>query len=153
MTKEQLAGVLAALGVTQTELAKRLDISARTMRRYVAGDVPIPHVVGLALDYLHFLGMRPAPAAAGPVYTGPTPDLAPDPPPRPPDPAPILPALDRYAVRSKRDGFRVFDVHLGRFAETESYPTRQGAERRVEQLNARARFNRGGKFPPSRRRK
>jgi transcriptional regulator with XRE-family HTH domain len=51
-TKEQLAAALLELGLTQTELAASLDISARTMRRYVAGDARIPRVVELAIELL-----------------------------------------------------------------------------------------------------
>ena len=39
------------LGLNQTELARRLDVGDRTIRRYIAGD-PIPRVFSLAVEYL-----------------------------------------------------------------------------------------------------
>jgi hypothetical protein len=52
VTQLELAAALRELCLTQTELAATLDISARTMRRYVAGDAPIPRVVALAIELL-----------------------------------------------------------------------------------------------------
>lgn len=52
MNAEQLKRAIAELGTTQTDLAARLDISDRTMRRYAAGASPIPTVVDLAIEFL-----------------------------------------------------------------------------------------------------
>ena len=52
MTQIELAAALRELSLTQSELAAALDISARTMRRYVAGDARIPRVVELAIELL-----------------------------------------------------------------------------------------------------
>jgi DNA-binding XRE family transcriptional regulator len=58
MTHQQLEAAIAQLGDTQTSLARSLDISDRTMRRYLAGDAPIPRVVDLAIA--HLLNLRAA---------------------------------------------------------------------------------------------
>ena len=52
MTPQQLQRAIVDLNLTQTSLAAALDISDRTMRRYVAGTAPIPRVVELAINYL-----------------------------------------------------------------------------------------------------
>lgn len=52
MTTQQLQRAIVDLNLTQSSLATALDISDRTMRRYVAGDAPIPRVVELAVNYL-----------------------------------------------------------------------------------------------------
>ena len=52
MTSQQLQHAIIALELTQNALASALDISDRTMRRYIAGDAPIPRVVELAIQYL-----------------------------------------------------------------------------------------------------
>jgi transcriptional regulator with XRE-family HTH domain len=52
MTAAALKLAIAELGMTQTELAGRLDIADRTMRRYAAGDAEIPVAVDLAINYL-----------------------------------------------------------------------------------------------------
>jgi hypothetical protein len=52
MNKQDLSTAIAALGTTQTGLAKMLELGDRTVRRYVAGDAPIPRVVELAVIYL-----------------------------------------------------------------------------------------------------
>lgn len=51
------------MGLTQTSLADRLDVSARTMRRYVSGDATIPAVVAIAVHYLVRLHREAAAAA------------------------------------------------------------------------------------------
>ncbi len=58
MNQQQLMAAIAQLNLTQASLARALDISDRTMRRYVAGDAPIPRVVELAVKYL--LALRAA---------------------------------------------------------------------------------------------
>lgn len=52
MNKQDLSTAIAALGTTQTGLARMLGLGDRTVRRYVAGDASIPRVVELAVDYL-----------------------------------------------------------------------------------------------------
>jgi hypothetical protein len=52
MTSQQLQRAIVDLSLTQSALATALDISDRTMRRYIAGDAPIPRVVELAIEYL-----------------------------------------------------------------------------------------------------
>lgn len=65
MTAAELKRALDALELSQTALAARLDISARTMRRYVAGAAAIPRVVHYAISFLHLEAMRVHLAAGG----------------------------------------------------------------------------------------
>lgn len=58
MTIEQLQRAIVDLNLTQSSLARALDISDRTMRRYVAGTARIPKVVELAIN--HLLALRAA---------------------------------------------------------------------------------------------
>lgn len=44
--------ILRAQGWTHEQIAKKLDLTTRQIRRYVSGDAPIPHVVRLALHHL-----------------------------------------------------------------------------------------------------
>lgn len=50
MTPKQLKKAIEMVGMSQREMARQLDIDERTMRRYCAGHLPIPHVVGLAVE-------------------------------------------------------------------------------------------------------
>lgn len=52
MTTQELQRAIVDLNLSQTSLASALDISDRTMRRYVAGTAPIPRVVELAVELL-----------------------------------------------------------------------------------------------------
>ena len=52
MTAAQLQRLLDKMGETQVGMAKRLGISDRNMRRYVAGELPVPRVVELAVQCL-----------------------------------------------------------------------------------------------------
>jgi len=52
MTALQLQRLLDRAGLSQRGAAKALEINERTMRKYVAGDAPIPKTVELALLYL-----------------------------------------------------------------------------------------------------
>jgi hypothetical protein len=52
MTKSQLRKLLEAHKLPQTVAARELGIDPRTMRRYIAGDLPVPKVVGYALQWL-----------------------------------------------------------------------------------------------------
>jgi hypothetical protein len=56
MGKNQLRKLLDANGLPQTVAARALGIDPRTMRRYIAGDLPVPRVVEWAL--LHFIAQR-----------------------------------------------------------------------------------------------
>lgn len=52
MTALQLQRLLDRAGLSQRGAAKALEINERTMRKYCAGDAPIPKTVVLALLYL-----------------------------------------------------------------------------------------------------
>lgn len=52
MTANQLRKLLADGLISQRQAAVDLEIHERTIRRYVAGDAPIPRVVELAVKYL-----------------------------------------------------------------------------------------------------
>ena len=52
MTKTQLRRLLKANDLKQTVAAREIGIDPRTMRRYVAGDLPVPKVVEYALQWL-----------------------------------------------------------------------------------------------------
>jgi hypothetical protein len=52
MTALQLKRLLKAALISQRGAAKALEIDERTMRRYVAGDAPIPKTVEYACYYL-----------------------------------------------------------------------------------------------------
>lgn len=52
MTNNELARAMARLGLKQIELAKKLEIGERTMRRYVSGEAAIPRTFELAIFYL-----------------------------------------------------------------------------------------------------
>lgn len=52
MTAAQLQKLLDQSGLSQRGAAKELDISERNMRRYIAGDLPVPRVVEYALRWL-----------------------------------------------------------------------------------------------------
>jgi len=52
MTANQLRKLLDSNGLSQRGAARKLEIDERTMRRYVAGDQPVPQVVVFALRRL-----------------------------------------------------------------------------------------------------
>lgn len=52
MTGGQLQRLLDLAGLSQRGAAKELDISERNMRRYIAGDLPVPRVIEYALRWL-----------------------------------------------------------------------------------------------------
>ena len=56
MTSRQLATTLKRLGLAQTEAARRLGVNDRTMRRWIAGDLPVPRMVELVVEYWRRLG-------------------------------------------------------------------------------------------------
>ena len=49
MTAKQLRGALRRLGLTQVAAARRLGVSARTVRYWIAGTYPLPEAVALLL--------------------------------------------------------------------------------------------------------
>jgi ribosome-binding protein aMBF1 (putative translation factor) len=49
MTPTEFASAIAALGWSQVEAAKQLDVDDRTVRRWAAGDRAIPGPVKVAL--------------------------------------------------------------------------------------------------------
>ena len=52
LTAQQLRDLLESAELTQDGAARELQISERNMRRYVAGDLPIPRKVEYALRWL-----------------------------------------------------------------------------------------------------
>ena len=52
MTPKQLQKFLDDAGLSQRGAARELNIGERTMRRYIAGDLPVPRVVEFALRWL-----------------------------------------------------------------------------------------------------
>lgn len=52
MTSAQLQRLLDKMRETQVGMARKLGISDRNMRRYVAGELPIPRVIELAVRCL-----------------------------------------------------------------------------------------------------
>jgi len=53
VTPKQLAKLLESCDLSQRGAARALGISERQIRRYCAGDAPVPQVVELALLHLH----------------------------------------------------------------------------------------------------
>lgn len=49
MTPSQLRGILKKLGFTAREAAARLGVDERTVRRWLAGDSPIPTAAAVLL--------------------------------------------------------------------------------------------------------
>jgi len=49
LTGKQLQAALERLGMTQAEAAKRLGVTDRTVRRWVAGDTRIPEAVTIVV--------------------------------------------------------------------------------------------------------
>lgn len=52
MTANELRSLLEAAGLSQRGAARQLDIDERTMRRYCAGELPVPRAVEYALMHL-----------------------------------------------------------------------------------------------------
>lgn len=63
VTGTDLQKLLDQHDMSQRGTARELDINERTMRSYVAGDLPVPRVVELAVRYL--AGHRPECARKG----------------------------------------------------------------------------------------
>jgi len=64
MTNTELTNFLAMLNLTQADLAARLGIAARTVRRWQAGEQPIPTWVVEVLDAWRQLHARGLPWGA-----------------------------------------------------------------------------------------
>ncbi len=58
MTASQLKRHLRRLGIGQMEAARRLKVNPRTVRRWVAGDSPIPEAVAQLVALWPSHGMR-----------------------------------------------------------------------------------------------
>jgi transcriptional regulator with XRE-family HTH domain len=52
MSDRELLRILGRMEISQLELARRLDIDPRTVRRYVSGERPIPRPVEYAVRWL-----------------------------------------------------------------------------------------------------
>ena len=52
MTPRQLQRFLAAAGLTQSGAARMVGLTPRHMRRYIAGDLPVPLTVEYALRWV-----------------------------------------------------------------------------------------------------
>lgn len=52
MTPDELRAELKRLGLTQNGAARFLDVQERTVRRWAAGDQPVPRAVELLLPRL-----------------------------------------------------------------------------------------------------
>ena len=52
MNSNELDEALAKLGMTQDGAAHYFDIGERTMRRYIAGEMPVPTAIALAITAL-----------------------------------------------------------------------------------------------------
>lgn len=52
MTSKQLQTLLDKVGLSQRAAAKALGINDRSMRRYCAGDAPIPKAIEIAITCL-----------------------------------------------------------------------------------------------------
>ena len=59
MTGRQLKTRLKGLGVPQTKAARELGVNARTMRRWVAGELPVPRMVELVIYCWQWHGSLP----------------------------------------------------------------------------------------------
>lgn len=74
MTHEQFIESLQQLGLKQTDYARLIEVSQKTVWTWAAGRVPVPGVVARHLEVLaalnalhaaHVLGLKPAPAVDG----------------------------------------------------------------------------------------
>ena len=62
MTAGQLKRALKRLGVSQLSLARRLEMDPRTIRRWCAGDLPVPRTVELVMGCWRAHGLPAAEA-------------------------------------------------------------------------------------------
>lgn len=52
MSPDQLRKLLDKAGLSQRGAARQLEIDERTMRKYCAGDLPVPRVIEYSLRWL-----------------------------------------------------------------------------------------------------
>jgi predicted transcriptional regulator len=71
MTAKQFRKILEGGLITQRQAAEDLGISERNVRRYLAGDLPIPRVVELAINYLRRRAMGDVEGEIGVTATSP----------------------------------------------------------------------------------
>ncbi|KAA0117903.1 hypothetical protein CIW48_27265 [Methylobacterium sp. P1-11] len=64
MTHKELKAALNALGLTQMGASRLFSVDGRTVRKWVAGDAPIPGSVALCLNLMIHYGVRPDVAEA-----------------------------------------------------------------------------------------
>lgn len=57
MTQKELKAALKALGLTQMGAARLFSVDGRTVRKWVAGDAPIPGSVALCLNLMIHYGV------------------------------------------------------------------------------------------------
>ena len=55
---DKIRDAITRLGTTQRGLARLLEVDERTVRRWCAGDVPVPAVVWLAIAHLERTAKR-----------------------------------------------------------------------------------------------
>lgn len=60
MKPEELQCRREALGLTQEQLARELDVTVTTVSRWERGVFPVPHYIGLALEALERRGKEAA---------------------------------------------------------------------------------------------
>lgn len=65
MSPDQLIATLKRLGLSQSGAARILEVDPRTVRRWVAGDGPIPKTVEMALLWIE--SQHPAPTKKKPA--------------------------------------------------------------------------------------
>lgn len=61
MTPDALRAAATALGLSGRGLARALDVNEKTYRRWITGEVAIPHTVALACEALQSRATLPAP--------------------------------------------------------------------------------------------
>lgn len=62
MTQKELKAALKALGLTQMGASRLFGVDGRTVRKWVAGDAPVPGSVALCLNLMIRYGVTPADA-------------------------------------------------------------------------------------------
>ncbi len=58
MTTKQFRSALTQLELSQVELARQIDVDARTVRRWASGEQPVPKVVAELLKAWRDLGLE-----------------------------------------------------------------------------------------------
>ena len=74
MTNTQFTEALAGLGIKQSDYARLIEVTGKSVSAWATGRVPVPGVVARHLEVLaalnalhaaHVLGLKPAPAVKG----------------------------------------------------------------------------------------